>query len=166
MKIKDILNIAKWLGYQKVTSPEYVKKDYYVPTEKDKKSNASSVSMSNFKTLFKPFLKTGCELFNIQDTNSMEPFIDDNTPVVVEPLTGSDGEKRKQRLPIDIGQICIYDSGNYGLIIHQVIGKSNNGKFKFRGINNKNDDYLWVKEDDILYRVVAIGYAYHEEQGD
>lgn len=165
MKIKDLLNIARFLGFSRdvSTAKEWVAEDYYKPTQKDKKSNQSSYSTESIKDMFSKFVSAGCKIFSVADTNSMEPLIDDNTPVVCEPLNNS----RLQKKPLAIGQICLYEADwDDRLVIHQIVGVSSDGRFKFRGLNNFSNDSGWIKPDKIKYRVVAIGYGRQDEEGD
>ena len=157
LKLSDELPEAKVLGF--------LEEDYYKSTQKDKPTNQTSISKERLKKTMEAFKKLGCIILEIQDTNSMEPYLDDSTPVACEIL--SDYVKGKK--PLGVGHICIYESKSNGLIIHQIVmvrERSGKNEYRFRGINNFKADPYWVKESDIKYRVVAIGYASQDEKGD
>ena len=160
---EELLKIDEELPEAKVLS--FLEEDYYKSTQKDKPTNQTSISKERLKKTMEAFKKLGCIILEIQDTNSMEPYLDDSTPVACEIL--SDYVKGKK--PLGVGHICIYESKSNGLIIHQIVmvrERSGKNEYRFRGINNFKADPYWVKESDIKYRVVAIGYASQDEKGD
>ena len=125
------------------------------PTQSDKPSAHSSLTMQEAMTKFNQvFPKTKYQLITVQNTNSMEPFIDANSLIVGERLT----TKIKRQQPLVIGDICIYKGiirGKEVLIIHRIIKVNERLMlYRFRGDNNFDAD-PWVKEENIIYRYVA-----------
>ena len=117
-------------------------------TQKDKPSAHSSLTKTQALTIKSLFPEPQYKLFTVQNTNSMEPFIDANSIVICEKLTS----RVKGLQPIVPGDICIYTYSNMN-IIHRVKEVDNNLYF-FKGDNNFFPDG-WVKEEHIPYRYVG-----------
>lgn len=133
-------------------------------TQADKPSASSSLSksdlMGRLKRAFPQLDKF--TIFNVADTNSMEPYIDDNSLVVVENVD--------ENFELRPGQIIIYDGtnifGRFVWVIHRIWKISQTGKsFYIKGDNNYFADG-WIRRDKIYYNVVNIGYYEQMEEGD
>jgi hypothetical protein len=137
------------------------------PSQKDKPSNSSSLTKKELKArLLKGFpWYAGFIIWGVEDTNSMEPYIDDNSLVVMEKTTS----KVLSKYPLKRGQVVVYPrlvNGQQILIIHRIVQLDNLGeKFYIKGDNNYFADG-WINKDLIKYRLVAKGDFQQEEEGD
>lgn len=139
------------------------------PTQADKPSAHSSLTRSEArKKLEKAFGGSDYKIFNVANTNSMEPFIDANSVVVVEEINPDILDKQ----PIVRGDICIYirpipgTNGSIQMVIHRVKSVNTFGdKFYFKGDNNFFADG-WVDIDFIKYRYIGQIQTQQLEPGD
>lgn len=127
------------------------------PSQADKPSPHSSYTTSDlWKRARKAFPEDNIRVFEVANTNSMEPLFDDNCQVITETTTPAVLALQ----PLRCGDIVIYTAGE-GLIIHRL--KENrliNGKeyWLLAGDNNFVPDG-WVETSRIAFRVVGILYG-------
>lgn len=101
----------------------------------------------------------GFQRFKVANTNSMEPWIDDNAVVV--------GSRNISKLTK--GDVVVYEgtgllSGH--LVVHKIKLVSDSGKsFWIKGDNNFRADG-WIRIDKIVWRVVDVGYAEPQREDD
>lgn len=136
------------------------------PNQSDKPSAHSSLTMTEIKQGFNGYWKKkGYTYFTVANTNSMEPWIDENCIVGVETLN----EQRLAKQPISVGDVVIYKrvwNNALQLVIHRVTMLDNEGKkFYIKGDNNYFSDG-WIKIEDVKYRMFQITYAQQIRQGD
>ena len=138
------------------------------PTELNKPSNHSSLTQNELLKLIKGgigYNQSRFKIFGVTNTNSMEPWMDDNCKLIVEKITPKVLEKQ----PIVVGDVVIYETtinNKLQYVIHRVIRLSQRGiSFYIRGDNNKFNDKL-VKINQIKYRMVAIYYGKQIRSGD
>lgn len=135
------------------------------PSQGDKPSPSSSLSKSDLMArLRKAFPENKFSHFTVADTNSMEPYIDDNSIVVVEDVDDN--------FNFRTGQVVIYqrphpsNPGTVQYVIHKIISISNSGKsFYIKGDNNYFADG-WVSLKQVRWNLVNVGYFEQTEQGD
>lgn len=148
-----------------------------VVTQKDKPSPSSHFSLMELYNLkrrqYRP--QDGYFWTLIQNTNSMEPLVDDNSVVVCENFRHSKGKKWLEEWPLRVGDVCIYvgDPAVWGkdvMILHQIskvyIDKEGFRFYKFKGVNNWSSDYGWVPEKAIIYRAFEFCSAKQKREGD
>lgn len=136
------------------------------PTQEDQPSASSSLSQSQLHNrLSKAFPdKDGFKIFTVSDTNSMEPYIDDNSLIVVERVD--------EGFILREGQVVVYQRPHpqiknvTQLVLHRILELSSIGdRFFIKGDNNYFSDG-WINRNQILYNLVGLGYYLQEEQGD
>lgn len=125
------------------------------PTQLNKPSAHSSLSDSRILSFLKPFRDAGgFRTFRVANTNSMEPFIDDNSTIITEKIT----DLVLSRQPLTKGDICIYDgqlNGRATMLIHRITRvRTEEKQYYFKGDNNFRGDG-WVEMKDIKYRYVG-----------
>lgn len=139
------------------------------PTQKDKPSPASSLSRDRAIRLATEMAARMHEarISRVADTNSMEPWIDDNCIIVLERLD----EENHNAQPIRIGQILTYDGNGskwknfHGLtIMHRVVDMDGD-HLLFRGDNNFNEDG-WIHRKYVEERLVGQFWYQQNEKGD
>jgi signal peptidase I len=143
----------EWRKRVKEKSSVYMGRwDKEQPTQQDKPSAHSSLTLYEAKEKLRDaFSWRTFKVFNVANTNSMEPFIDANSVVLAEKISTYVLNKQ----PLEEGDICIYDNGKGSLIIHRIWKKDNLGqKFYFKGDNNFFADG-WIKKEQIVYRYVG-----------
>lgn len=140
------------------------------PTQSDKPSPSAYGSLQEaadgLKRAF-PY-EEGYKVSLIANTNSMEPFIDDNTVVVSERLdTSKFREKFLKEVPFRAGQVVIWQS-NKGRIIHRLreetvfLGKP---AWIIWGDNNHFPDGK-IPESHIVARLKALAYCEPRRDND
>jgi len=136
-----------------------------IPTQANKPSNHSSMTMaqaeqlgSNIRAMF-PKMKL--IKLRVSNTNSMEPWIDDNCLILAE----ATNSKNLGSQPLTEGDVVVYTKGDR-LIIHR-ISKANkdNDAFIITGDNNIRPDG-WVPIQNIKYRVFMIIYTRQRRDKD
>jgi len=131
------------------------------PTQQDKMSPHSHMPLNEvYVRLARAYSSSeGFQRFKVQNTNSMEPWIDDNT-IVVGSTNLTDLTK---------GDVVIYRGVVRTiplLIVHRIKKISASGKsFYIRGDNNFYPDG-WVRIEKIVWRVVNVGYAQPQRDDD
>lgn len=127
------------------------------PTQSDKPSPHSSfTTLELWKRIRKGFPEDSIRVFEVANTNSMEPLFDDNCQVIMEEL----GYTNLQKQPLLVGDIVVYEYKGM-LIIHRLL--------EYRMINDKKNWLIggdnnfipdgWVPEQYIKYRLVGILYG-------
>ncbi len=94
----------------------------------------------------------GASWAKFTDTNSMDPFIDENSNAIE--ILPADPDS------IEVGDVISYQT-SYGVLIHRVIekGKDENGFYYFvKGDNNTIRDPFQVRFEDVKGVVVAVVY--------
>ncbi len=135
------------------------------PTQSDKPSAHSSLSRHDaivkLKKMFPAF--RGYVIATVQNKNSMEPFIDENSILALEEIT----DERLKIQPLVKGDICVYVRERDGAnIVHRIKKVSRTGQnFQFKGDNNFVVDG-WINIEHIKYRY--IGQLQHKQlkEGD
>lgn len=150
--LRKALNASKGDFGVSIVTDLYSREDL-APTQGDKPSPHSSLSFSEAVGIaIKQFKEPRFKLFSVQNTNSMEPFIDDNSLIIAEKLT----VRVKKLQPIVAGDVCIYEAMHKGKqtnIIHRVVKKHNrHEQYYFKGDNNFNGDG-YIHENKIKYRL-------------
>jgi hypothetical protein len=134
------------------------------PTQSDKPSPHSNYSKQElWRRARKSFPEDNISIFEVANTNSMEPLFDDNCQVIMEDV--SVGANIRQ--PLVEGDIVVYES-NGGLIIHRLTEQrliNNDIYWLLRGDNNFLPDG-WIKQSRIKYRLVGVLYGSQERKGD
>ncbi len=95
---------------------------------------------------------SGASWASFTDTNSMDPFLDENSNAIEIKPESAD--------MINVGDVISYQS-NIGIIIHRVInvGEDSEGVYYIvKGDNNTFSDPVKVRFDDVVGVVVAIVY--------
>lgn len=136
------------------------------PTQKDMPSASSSIPMNDLlKYIKNGFPVDKFMVVGVQDTNSMEPYIDDNSWVLCERVTNAqDFQFRK-------GMICVYNgSGSniralHGKLVMHRITDIDNEQLHFKGDNNIGSDG-WIDKKYVLYNVTGVIYGLQDEEGD
>lgn len=129
---------------------------YEKPTQRDKPSNYSKYTLTELRKSIR--LQNNEVIANVRNTNSMEPWIDENTLVVLCPVNLD-----KER--ILSGKIVVYEKGEQ-LIIHRVCRISDSGKSAWiEGDNNQIADG-WVPLSKIKYGVKSIHYGQRIRDND
>lgn len=148
------------------TIAEVFDHDDTTATQKDKPSAGSSLTKTKAKYLLekgaaRAYHSNEYTTFEVKNTNSMEPFIDQNTIILVEKL--KDNPHLLQRQPITVGDMCVYETvwqGQKVFMFHRIHGKGtrtgiDEPVYTFKGDNNFRRDSGYVKESSILYRYVG-----------
>jgi hypothetical protein len=121
-------------------------------TQADKPSPHSSFTTTElWKRIRKGFPEDNIKVFEVANTNSMEPLFDDNSQVICETI--NDEVVKKQALVP--GDIVVYSYGG-NLIIHRLMESQDLGgkHWLIKGDNNYLPDG-WVPETAIKYRYVG-----------
>ena len=144
-----------------------------VPTQRDKSSPSSHFSVEELLAKKRKQWPAGNGYFvlTLQNTNSMEWLVDDNSVVVCEDLRTPEGQEFIKKAPLRIGDICGYYTKSFGssatLILHQVVEIDKKNKlYKFRGTNNWASDSGLVREEDILLRAFEFCSGQQKRVGD
>lgn len=139
------------------------------PTQKDKPSAHSSLSLLSCQKLAYAAVKRGALLeggrklsyTTVANTNSMEPFIDDNCVVILE------------ETPVGTefwaGDVVIYRAPSGNLIIHSLKEKvlyDGEPGWIIQGKNNFLPDMVRLKEKDIIKRYVGHFVSVPKRKGD
>jgi hypothetical protein len=122
-------------------------------TQKDKPSPHSSFTTYElWKRIRKSFPEDNFKVYDVANTNSMEPLFDDNCQVLMEAVTPECVAKQ----PLTAGDIVVY-ANNGNLIIHRLLESRMLGSkcWLIGGDNNFMPDG-WVPENRIKYRLVGI----------
>lgn len=125
-----------------------------VATQKNKPSAHSSLDLTEARAkLSRIFPEPDYKIFFVANTNSMEPFIDQNSVCVFEDLSKV---KFIAKQPLVKGDICVYESiKSNKLIIHRITDVNlDNSKYKFFGDNNFFSDG-WIDKEQIKYRYIG-----------
>lgn len=145
------------------------------PTESDKPSPASSISQTAARRqlVWGDFTsENGYQIVGVANTNSMEPFIDQNCLVILEDLRGKWRDQRLRITPLAAGDIVIYEAtvnGRKGRIIHELkqqttfLGKP---AWIIKGYNNFLVDMAKVPETAIIQRYVGHIACRRVQSGD
>jgi len=127
------------------------------PTQSNKPSPHSSLTLFEAKNLFaKMFPAPKYWVTFVSNTNSMEPWIDDNTIVALERLDSSVLIKQ----PLTVGDIVVwYRSSNNTYIIHRIMEvDKHKDRYYIKGDNNFLADG-WIPISDIRFRLVSMIYT-------
>jgi signal peptidase I len=108
------------------------------PTQKDKKSPASTYSESSLMRFTRVGFPKEVLRYTVANTNSMEPWIDAGDIALVRPL----GDKEE---PV-IGEVYVFKAPEF-LVIHRLIDIRGT-RLVFRGDNNyRSDPWITTKKD-------------------
>jgi hypothetical protein len=134
------------------------------PTQSDKPSPHSSYELNDlWRRSRKAFPEDRVHVFEVANTNSMEPLFDDNCQVITETI---DAIVLKNQ-PLTKGDIVVYGRGD-SLIIHRLMESrliNNTEYWLISGDNNYVPDG-WIKTGDIHYRLVGILYGRQRRTND
>lgn len=138
------------------------------PTERDKPSPSSSLSKQQAISMaLKDFPEDkGYMVAEVSNTNSMEPYLDNNTVVVLEKLDYEWGYGRLKRQPLKVGDIIVWTTGS-SYIIHRIKKISEKG-IVTQGDNNKLPD-LWGEYIPLTYvvgRLIQLTYCQQKNMED
>lgn len=135
------------------------------PTQKDKPSPSTPYTIEELRRRVREGFGSDVIVFTIADTNSMEPYIDDNSLVLMHRVP--------QNMTLRPGMICSYDGnasqwdafhGKY--ILHEVVAvDEDHDRVRFKGYNNLVPDG-WVDRNAILYNLLGVLHGSQEEEGD
>ena len=137
-----------------------------IPTQADKPSNHSSLTLAEGINLAQLICskEKGCMWSFVSNTNSMEPKLDDNNIVVLEPL--NDARLIKQQLVGGQTVIYHYKNDEKMSIIHRIQAPGPKKKgFYFKGDNNFHSDG-YVPVEWCKYRLMVKIYTRQRREGD
>ena len=140
-----------------------------VPSQRDKPSPSSHFTVEELlaKKRQQYPRRDGYFVLTVQDSNSLEPLVDDNSVVVCEDLRSAQGKKWLKAASLRAGDVCSYQTATCRQILHQIVEvDAKNRLFRFRGFNNYASDAQWVKEEEVLLRAFEFCSARVEEEGD
>lgn len=142
------------------------------PTQSDKPSPHSTLTINQAQTVLKkgfPY-NMGYQVSFISNTNSMEPFLDDNTVIAIELLNKEWREGRLRIQPLTRGDIVIWEIDKFRFIHALTEFKLVDGEKEWliQGYNNLEADFNdhYFKETDIVARMVAVLYTQQKRKGD
>ncbi len=140
------------------------------PTQADKPSPSSTLTKSEAATLadliVKQMKRRGKESIHhtVEDTNSMEPIVDDNCFVILEII--KDGFKIREGMIVIYARPNPQDFHKIQLVIHRIWKISTSNKsFYIKGDNNYFADG-WVSKSKIRSNLYGIIYFEQDEEGD
>lgn len=131
------------------------------PASQDDKPSPHSSVDDNYARLSRAYPPSAAySVVGVANTNSMEPYFDDNCDIVLEEITPS----RLDAQPLVAGDIIVYPYGKIR-IIHRLRTKTPSG-WIIEGDNNYLPDMKIVQDEEITHRVVAIAYGRARRPGD
>jgi hypothetical protein len=112
----------------------------------------------------------GYQVSLVANTNSMEPFIDDNCVVALEKLNSEWREGRLKRQPLVPGDVVVWQIGKMRIIHELIRSRKFNGKMSWliQGVNNKAPDLAgrYIDEKYIVARHICTIYTKQKRSGD
>lgn len=134
------------------------------PTQSDKPSPSGSLSVSTLlRYARRAFPSADVKLWRVMDSNSMEPFIDDNCVVAMRDVK-EDHEFRKGQIMMYDGDYSIHKNFHGKMILHEIVDTRRDA-VKFSGRNNYVSDG-WVFKEAVTSNLEAIFYGRQLEIND
>lgn len=157
-------NILQNINHKQSTVHDGILFDGGKSTQADKPSPHSSYTLEQaWVRARKAFPEEEIRVWDVANTNSMEPLFDDNCQVITEQCTSG----RLALQPFSKGDIVVYQNGE-NLIIHRLQRSLTVGDrpvWQIGGDNNIFPDGF-IPESMIKYRLVGILYARQRRKDD
>ena len=119
-------------------------------SQSDKRSPSSPLTVDSLKArLSKGFPSGDFELLTVQNTNSMEPWVDAGDVVILS----------KDISQVRVGDVATYRSPEGYLVLHRIEEEKvirGVRSFRFKGINNFRSDPFWIPLVSVKHVCVGV----------